>query len=53
LPSFVDFLAGQAGVGGGCFNVLVRSLENPAAAVLCDLAPFSRGVVFVGEAGVG
>jgi hypothetical protein len=50
LPGFVDFLAGRADVGGGCFNVLVRNLEIAVAAVLLNLAAFLRGIVFVGEA---
>jgi hypothetical protein len=50
LPGFVDFLAGQADVGGGCFNVLVRNLEIAATAMLGDLAPHLGRVVFVGEA---
>ncbi len=46
----LNFFAGQADVGGCRFNVLARNLEIPTAAMLRDLAPFLRGVVFVGKA---
>ena len=49
LPGFVDFLAGQADVGGGS-SVPNGNGGIPAALSADDLAPLLRGVVFVGEA---
>jgi hypothetical protein len=53
LPGFVDFLAGQADVGGSSFpDVPLRNVGAfpQVRAMLRDLAPFLRGVVFIGKA---
>lgn len=52
LLIFVNFLAGQADVGGGSFpDVPLRNVGAfpQVRAMLRDLAPFLRGVVFVGK----
>jgi hypothetical protein len=48
----VDFLAGQADVGGGS-SVPDGNGAIPAAFSCDDLAPFLRGVVFVGQPALG
>ena len=45
---FVNILAGKAYLGGCRLNVLARNIYG--LALSCYLAPFLRGVVFVGKA---
>lgn len=44
----VDLFAGEAGIGGGRFNVPVWNLEIAATAMLGDLPPLLRRVVLIG-----
>jgi hypothetical protein len=46
----VNFIAPEAEIGGGGFNVAIPSVEIPHASMLGHLPPLLRRVVFVGKA---
>ena len=48
LVGFEDFLAGQANVGGGGFNIPVWSLEIPRATMFGNFPSLLSRVVFIG-----